>query len=177
MEAFSALLALCVGNSPVKGLWFFMLVRISCWTNNQSTGDLRRPCDVIVMYTVSHSSCVIKITNHMSTASFENLNLYLFLSHMCLGNNITKILYGITSVIHHNHSYTISVITYTDTNARHNPYRRPTYFYHVDISLVPTPDVKYMEPPREWWILLTWQQSIIRSSRQQHGCSRDDVMV
>ena len=65
MEIFSALLALCAGNSPVpvnsphKGQWrgalMFSLicVWINGWVNNREAGDLRRNrahCDVIVMY-------------------------------------------------------------------------------------------------------------------------------
>ena len=54
MEAFSALLALCAGNSPVlvtsphKGQWrgalMFSLIsaRINDWENNREAGDLRR---------------------------------------------------------------------------------------------------------------------------------------
>ena len=54
MEAFSALLAICAGNSPVpvksphKGQWrgalMFSLIcaRINDWVNNQEAGDLRR---------------------------------------------------------------------------------------------------------------------------------------
>ena len=54
METFSALLALCVGNSPVpvnsphKGQWrgalMFSLIsaRINNWVNNREAGDLRR---------------------------------------------------------------------------------------------------------------------------------------
>ena len=64
METFSALLALCAGNSPVpvtsphKGQWrgalMFSLicVWINCWINNREAGDLRRygaHSDVIVM--------------------------------------------------------------------------------------------------------------------------------
>ena len=55
METFSALLALCAGNSPVpvnsphKGQWrgalMFSLIcaRMSDWVNNCEAGDLRRP--------------------------------------------------------------------------------------------------------------------------------------
>ena len=65
METFSALLAICAGNSlvpvnsPHKGQWrralMFTLIcaRINGWVNNRETGDLRRYCahyDVIVMY-------------------------------------------------------------------------------------------------------------------------------
>ena len=67
MEIFSALLALCAGNSPVpvnsphKGQWrgalMFSLIYawINDWVNNREAGDLRRHrChyDVIVMSTI-----------------------------------------------------------------------------------------------------------------------------
>ena len=54
METFSALLALCAGNSPVpvnsphKGQWRWALMftlicaRINDWVNNREAGDLRR---------------------------------------------------------------------------------------------------------------------------------------
>ena len=65
METFSALLAICAGNSPVpvnsphKGQWrgalMFTLIcaRINGWVNNREAGDLRRyrsHYDVIVMW-------------------------------------------------------------------------------------------------------------------------------
>ena len=64
METFSALLALCVGNSPVAGEFpaqrpmaqsfvFFMRASINGWVNNREPGDPRRHrahCDVIVMW-------------------------------------------------------------------------------------------------------------------------------
>ena len=58
METFSALLAICAGNSPHKGQWhgalMFSLICawINRWVNNREAGDLRRNCahyDVIVM--------------------------------------------------------------------------------------------------------------------------------
>ena len=64
METFSALLAICAGNSPVpvnsphKGQWrgalmfTFICARINGWVNNRGAGDLRRyrtHYDVIVM--------------------------------------------------------------------------------------------------------------------------------
>ena len=58
METFSALLAMCAGNSPHKGQWcgalMFSLicVWINGWVNNREAGDLRRyraHYDVIVM--------------------------------------------------------------------------------------------------------------------------------
>ena len=80
METFSALLALCVGNSPVpvnspqKGQWrgalIFSLIYawINGWVNNREAGDLRRyraHCDVIVMYHAINSYVDIFLFNHM----------------------------------------------------------------------------------------------------------------
>ena len=70
MGTFSALLALCAGNSPVpvnsprKGQWrgalmlALICVWINDWVNNREAGDLRRHrgnYDVIVMYTYTES--------------------------------------------------------------------------------------------------------------------------
>ena len=68
METFSALLAICAGNSPVnsphKGQWrgalMFTLIcaRINGWVNNREAGDLRRyrpHYDVIVMKISLHA--------------------------------------------------------------------------------------------------------------------------
>ena len=64
METFSALLAICAGNSPVSGEFpaqrpvmqsfdvFLICVWIHDWVNNREAGDLRCYCahyDVIVM--------------------------------------------------------------------------------------------------------------------------------
>ena len=66
METFSALLAICVGNSPATGEFpaprpmtqsfdvFFDLRWINGWVNNREAGELRRyraHYDVIVMIT------------------------------------------------------------------------------------------------------------------------------
>ena len=74
METFSALLAICAGNSPVpvnsphKGQWrgalMFSLIcaRINGWVNNREAGDLRRyraHYDVIVM---THSTHGIRVS-------------------------------------------------------------------------------------------------------------------
>ena len=71
MEAFSALLAFCAGNSPVpvnsphKGQWrgalMFSLIWTSTngWVNNREAGDLRRHrahYDVIVMRATVHKN-------------------------------------------------------------------------------------------------------------------------
>ena len=65
METFSALLALCAGNSPVSGEFpaqrpvtrsfdvFFDLRQLNDWVNTREAGDLRRyraHYDVIVMH-------------------------------------------------------------------------------------------------------------------------------
>ena len=80
METFSALLAICVGNSPVpgefphKGQWrgalIFSLISVwmNGWVNNREAGDLRRYCahyDVTVM-----STCIR--SNLMSWGSYLN---------------------------------------------------------------------------------------------------------
>ena len=72
METFSALLAICVGNSPVPGEFpaqrpvtrsfdvFFDLHRINGWVNNREVGDLRRyraHYGVTVMV-LQHVSCL-----------------------------------------------------------------------------------------------------------------------
>ena len=67
METFSALLAICTGNSPVTGefpahkgqrrgalMFFWICARINGWVNNREAGDLMRHrahYEVIVMYT------------------------------------------------------------------------------------------------------------------------------
>ena len=54
-QTFSALLAICVENSPHKGQWrgalMFSVICawINGWVNNREAGDLRRHYDVIVM--------------------------------------------------------------------------------------------------------------------------------
>ena len=71
METFSALLAICAGNSPVnyphKGQWrgalMFSLIRtwINGWVNNLKAGDLRRNrahYEVSVMQIDSATSCM-----------------------------------------------------------------------------------------------------------------------
>ena len=64
METFSALLAICAGNSPVNGKFpaqrpvtqsfdVFYDLRLNGWVNNREAGDLRPyhvHCDVIVMW-------------------------------------------------------------------------------------------------------------------------------
>ena len=83
METFSALLAICAGNSPISGEFpaqrpvtrsfgvFFDLCPISDWVNNREAGDLRRSrahYDVIVMYPVKIQVAMITTSvNPLST--------------------------------------------------------------------------------------------------------------
>ena len=77
MEPFSALLALCAGNSPVpvnsphKGQWrgalmfFFICSWINDWVNNRNAGDLRRHrghYDVNVMTSMLSLQCRLSQT-------------------------------------------------------------------------------------------------------------------
>ena len=77
METFSALLALCVGNSPVPGEFptqrpvtrsfdvSFDLRLKNAWVNNGEAGDLRRHLvhyDVIVM--VNNDNIVYQLKRH-----------------------------------------------------------------------------------------------------------------
>ena len=86
METFSALLALCAGNSPVpvnsphKGQWrgalMFSLicVWINGWVNNRGAGDLRRHrghYDVMVMF---HGKCMVHFS--FSCHNMANFTIY-----------------------------------------------------------------------------------------------------
>ena len=86
METFSALLALCAGNSLVTGefpsqrasdaeLWCFLWSApcINGWVNNHEAGDLRRHrghYDVILMY--------CKLGPHTQSACSSNYDLHVF---------------------------------------------------------------------------------------------------
>ena len=86
MQIFSALLAICAGNSPVTGEFhaqrpvtqsfdvFFDLHLINSWVNNREAGDLRRHrvhYDVIVMVAVF---CGLYSTDSYA-ASFSTISL------------------------------------------------------------------------------------------------------
>ena len=73
METFSALLAICAGNSPVPGEFptqrpvtrsfdvFFICAWINGWVNNRDAGDLRRHhahYDIIIMHGSNHYSAL-----------------------------------------------------------------------------------------------------------------------
>ena len=88
METFSALLAICVGNSPVPGEFpaqrpvtrsfdvFLISIWINDWVNDREAGDLRRyrgHYDVIVM---SMINTYISVREHF-TDSFIRYKAYL----------------------------------------------------------------------------------------------------
>ena len=110
METFSALLALCAGNSPVpvnsshKGKWrgalMFSLIcaQINDWVNNRETGDLRRRrghCDVIVMWGVvklDRPFFAKQATSHHRTKA-NLLHIGLFTIKFCEIGNTYRILF------------------------------------------------------------------------------------
>ena len=82
METFSALLALCAGNSPVTGefptqrtndaeLWCFLWSApwINGWVNNRETGDLRRHrahYDIVICYSPGiQRQCFVTKPSHI----------------------------------------------------------------------------------------------------------------
>ena len=105
METFSALLALCAGNSPVTGefpakrpvtrsLMFYLIwAWINGWVNNRKAGDLRghrAHYDVIVMYqdhdsvTLSEAVRPDHVVNTMSQFMFSlNDNILFLYIHDC----------------------------------------------------------------------------------------------
>ena len=75
METFSALLALCAGNSPHKGQWrgtlmfSFICVWMNGWVNNRAAGDLkcyRAHYDVIAMCLIKSCGCMWYIYPYLS---------------------------------------------------------------------------------------------------------------
>ena len=98
METFSALLALCVGNSPITGQWPYkgqwrgaLMFSLICawmngWVNHREVGDLRRHhayYNVIVMF--QYSIYWEKQTNRYAE---ETMKLVLFVLEM---NDISRI--------------------------------------------------------------------------------------
>ena len=97
MKTFSALLALCAGNSPVpvnsphKGQWrgalMFTLIcaRINDWVNNREAGDLRRHLDhydvSVMLLSLMLSLVVFVVINVMTTRRFQYSHMY----HVCRG--------------------------------------------------------------------------------------------
>ena len=119
MESFSALLALCVGNSPVTDgfpaqrpvMWsfdvFFDLRLKNCWVNNREAGDLGYHCahyDVTVMWL--RMLWHIPAGARTSASSVKMMLLTLLLFH-----NLSYLLYSI------NREYNVFV------KAMHPPYK------------------------------------------------------
>ena len=88
METFSALPALCAGNSPVTGEFpsqrpvtrrfhvFFMFAWINSWVNNRETGDLRRHrahYDVIVIQNGPYRGKAYSLLHPLGLWSKSNL--------------------------------------------------------------------------------------------------------
>ena len=109
METFSALLAICVGNSPVhKGQWrgslMFSLiwVWINGWVNNREAGGLRRYCthyDVIVMFLISFPQAIYAtwIKHDYSYKTYSHIKPHFMCSYYfpCgLGSFSYRIKYG-----------------------------------------------------------------------------------
>ena len=84
MEAFSASLALCAGNSPVL-VFCLIWAWINPWVNNREAGDLRRyraHYDVIVMYRLQVFRLLTRLTLHVPEviAFTQDVHLKLFLN-------------------------------------------------------------------------------------------------
>ena len=106
METFSALLALCAGNSPVpvnsphKGQWrgalMFSLIYawINDWVNNREAGDLRRQgghYGVIVMYWYKLPKSFQEVIGLLySYISFINTSLWLLKGNRYFVSNIAS---------------------------------------------------------------------------------------
>ena len=90
MEPFSALLALCAGNSPVpvnsphKGQWrgalMFSLICawINYWVNNREAADLRRRrghYDVNVMLVIYTGNMFVSVGIHLNRFNERNVNI------------------------------------------------------------------------------------------------------
>ena len=93
MEAFSTLLAICAGNSPVpgKGQWrgalMFTLIcaRINGWVNNHKAGDLRRHrahYDIIVIIWWQYCMPEIHFNSFTRVISLPALE-YTVVFHLC----------------------------------------------------------------------------------------------
>ena len=86
METFSALLAICVGNSPVAGefpaqrpvTWSFDIFSdlINDWVNNREAGDLRRHRGHYDVNVMSHHFGVRYMLIHVISLTMVSLNRY-----------------------------------------------------------------------------------------------------
>ena len=106
METFSALLALCAGNSPVpvnsphKGQWrgalMFTLIcaRINDWVNNREAGDLKRHLDhydVSVMIYILHPMGYTTLIRYNRMKLNVLLRTFISISKMYLVRNYKHI--------------------------------------------------------------------------------------
>ena len=103
METFSALLAICAGNSPVPGefpaqrpvtrsfdVFFDLYVWINGWENNREAVDLRRyraHYDVIVM--------IIDLSNNLEERDSHYINIYTFIIQKYASDNISLACYWV----------------------------------------------------------------------------------
>ena len=99
METFSALLAICAGNSPVPGQWrgalMFSLICVwlNGWVNNREAGDLRRyraHYDVIVMNMI-HLSQILPIDIRYVVSIVSSTCHYKYSDIDCLFTGLLKI--------------------------------------------------------------------------------------
>ena len=108
METFSALLALCAGNSPVpvnsphKGQWrgalMFSLIYawINDWVNNRETGDLKRQrghYDVIVMrylFLIPFINIIVYSSNYAEISSLFLTSFTLTFVHGIYGTCVSS---------------------------------------------------------------------------------------
>ena len=80
METFSALLAICAGNSPHKGQWrralMFSLIcaRRNSWVNNGEAGDLRRH---LAHYDVTVMHWSRQWLGPLGTSFYQNMKIFL----------------------------------------------------------------------------------------------------
>ena len=119
MEMFSALLAICEGNSPVPGEFptqrpvtrsfdfSLICVGINGWVNNRLAGDLTRYCahfDVTVM----HASNVIAV--QLCTLGHQKLKTCSIVGNSCSTREITFPLTFTSNWINHGYLYSFKLL-------------------------------------------------------------------
>ena len=106
METFSALLAICAGNSPVPGEFpaqrpltrsfdfSLIYVWINGWVNNRKAGDLRRyraHCGVTVMngwhLAINYNACMINTYRKISTSQIHE-HTYIIITQTFQGQDL-----------------------------------------------------------------------------------------
>ena len=122
METFSALLALCTGNSPHKGQWrgalMFSLIYawINDWVNNREAGDLRRQrdhYDVIVMN--------IQNQNHK--------NAWYILHYLC-NSNLLRVM------MNHARNLFISASTFNNSSGNQLWYVVVAWYWWIEVRVM-----------------------------------------